>query len=95
MECNLNKISQCTNKCDCGDLNTLMFKGTGKTKIESEKQKKLNIIRKYNENKNIFQITRENDISKNVFSINITDNNDINKQDNKNKEQKKCKNLFS
>ena len=34
MECNLNKISQCTNKCDCGDLNTLMFKGTGKTKIE-------------------------------------------------------------
>jgi hypothetical protein len=43
-------------------------------------------MRKYNENKNIFQITRENDISKNVFSVNITDNNDTNKQENKNKE---------
>lgn len=91
MGCNLNEISQCTNKCDCGDLNTLMFKGTGKTEIESEKQKKLNIMRKYNENKNIFQITRENDISKNVFSVNITDNNDTNKQENQNKEQKNVK----
>ena len=94
MGCNLNEISQCTNKCDCGDLNTLMFKGTGKTEIESEKQKKLNIMRKYNENKNIFQITRENDISKNVFSVNITDNNDTNKQENQNKEQKNVKICF-
>ena len=94
MGCNLNEISQCTNKCDCGDLNTLMFKGTGKTEIESEKQKKLNIMRKYNENKNIFQITRENDISKNVFSLNITDNNDTNKQENQNKEQKNVKICF-
>ena len=94
MGCNLNEISQCTNKCDWGDLNTLMFKGTGKTEIESEKQKKLNIMRKYNENKNIFQITRENDISKNVFSVNITDNNDTNKQENQNKEQKNVKICF-
>ena len=94
MGCNLNEISQCTNKCDCGDLNTLMFKGTGKIEIESEKQKKLNIMRKYNENKNIFQITRENDISKNVFSVNITDNNDTNKQENQNKEQKNVKICF-
>ena len=94
MGCNLNELSQCTNKCDCGDLNTFMFKGSRKTEIESEKQKKLNIMRKYNENKNIFQITRENDISKNVCSINITDNNDTNRQENKNKEQKNVKICF-
>lgn len=87
MGCNLNEFSQCTNKCDCGDLNTLMMKGNGKSEIESEKQKKLKILKKYNDPKNFLQITRESEIQNNL--LNLNNNNDIKEEGNKNKEQKK------
>ena len=41
MGCNLNEFSQCTSKCDCGNLNTLMFKGSGKNELESDHSNKL------------------------------------------------------
>ena len=87
MGCNLNQLAQCTNKCDCGNLDTLMFKDSGKSEIESNKQKKLMKQKKYSESKNFFQITRENDNIQNIFqSNNITEKNNNN---NKNKEEKK------
>ena len=94
MGCNLNEFAQCTNKCDCGDLNTLMMKGNGKNEIESEKQKKLRKFKKYNDPNTFLQITRENDMTKNVFSINLTNNNNINKEENKEKGQKNVKICF-
>ena len=87
MGCNLNQLAQCTNKCDCGNLDTLMFKDSGKSEIESNKQKKLMKQKKYNESKNFFQITRENDNIQNIFQSNIVDN--INNNNYKNKEEKK------
>ena len=87
MGCNLNQLSQCTNKCDCGNLNTLMFQGNGRLEIESDKQKKMNKLKKYNA-KNIFQITRANDTQNNIFSINITENNGSRDFQKQNKEKK-------
>ena len=88
MGCNLNQLSQCTSKCDCGNLSTLMIKDNGKLQIESDKQKKLKRFKKYNESKNFFQISREDNNSKNIVSINITENTDSNKLQNKSNEQK-------
>ena len=80
MGCNLNQISQCTSKCDCGNLNTLMLKGNINSEIESDKQKKLKKLKKYNDTKNIFQIIREND-SNNIILPNISENNNTNKEE--------------
>ena len=80
MGCNLNQISQCTSKCDCGNLNTLMLKGNANSEIESDKQKKLKKLKKYNDTKNIFQIIREND-SNNIILPNISENNNTNKEE--------------
>ena len=44
MGCNMNQLSQCTSKCDCGNLNTLMLKGNINREIESDKQKNLKNI---------------------------------------------------
>ena len=40
----MNQLSQCTSKCDCGNLNTLMLKGNINSEIESDKQKNLKNI---------------------------------------------------
>ena len=93
MGCNLNEFSQCTSKCDCGNLNTLMFKGSGKNELESDHSIKLKKLKKfkYNNSKNVFQITKENDISKNIFSTNLSDKNETKITENKNKEETKIK----
>ena len=76
----MNQLSQCTSKCDCGNLNTLMMKGNVNNEIESDKQKKLKKLKKYNDSKNIFQIIREDD-SNNIILPNITENNNTNKEE--------------
>ena len=77
----MNQLSQCTSKCDCGNLNTLMLKGNINSEIESDKQKKLKKLKKYNDSKNIFQIIRENDNSNNFILPNISENNYTNKDE--------------
>ena len=93
MGCNLDEFSQCSNKCDCGNLNTLMFKGKGKNEIESENNNKIQKLKKYkySNSKNFFQITKENDISKNIFSTNISEKNETKINENNIKEEKKIK----
>ena len=76
----MNQLSQCTSKCDCGNLNTLMMKGNVNNEIESDKQKKLKKLKKYNDSKNIYQIIREND-SNNIILPNISENNNTNKEE--------------
>ena len=76
----MNQLSQCTSKCDCGNLNTLMMKGNVNNEIESDKQKKLKKLKKYNDSKNIFQIIREDD-SNNIILPNISENNNTNKEE--------------
>ena len=84
MGCNLNQLSQCTNKCDCGNLNTLMFKDNENTEIEQKNANKLFKAKTYNDSKNIFQISRINENSQNIFQLNINENNnDIKKEKNK------------